>query len=113
MRRIALVLVVAVVMVSAVACSETPPDKLTMDPSGPFHFSKKGESEEVRLAAYKGKEPYVKKVDAEWKSSDPSVATVDGSGTGKISATGSGTATITATAWGLTSTAQVSVRIVG
>ena len=96
---------------SLVACSETPPDRLAMDPSGPFHFEKKGQTEEVKIAAFAGKQPYVKKVPAEWKSSDTSVATVDDNG--KITSTGSGKTTITATAWGVSTTAEVTSRIVG
>ncbi len=74
-------------------------------------MQKKGQSEQLQVAAFVGTMPYVKAVPAVWTSSDTSVATIDASG--KISATGSGKAFITSAAWGLTTTAEVSVVIVG
>jgi hypothetical protein len=98
-------------LLALTACKEPPPDKLAMDPSGPFHFEKKGATEDVKIAAFRGKQPVPEKVPVEWKSSDTSVATVDEKG--HITATGSGKTTITAEAWNLTTTAEVSARIVG
>ena len=95
----------------AAGCEEAKPDRLTLDPSGPFRFEKRGESEQVKAAAFRGPKPYVKAVPVEYSSADTSVATVDADGT--IRATGSGKTTITASAWGVTATAEVSVRIVG
>ena len=95
----------------ASACAEKMPDRLALDPAGPFKMQKKGQSETLQVAAFVGKMPYVKAVPAEWSSSDTSVATVDDKG--KVSATGSGKTTITSTAWGLSTTADVTVVIVG
>ena len=92
-------------------CEEPKPDRLTVDPTGPFRFEKRGESEQVKAAAFRGPKPYVKAVPVEFASADTSVATVDPDGT--IRATGSGKTTITATAWGLSASAEVNVRIVG
>jgi hypothetical protein len=102
----------ALFCVSAVAACEPPkPDRIALDPAGPFRFTKRGESETVRPAAFIGKKPYVRKGDMNFKSSDPSVATVDENGV--ISATGSGDAVITAEVFGLQTTAAVNVVIVG
>lgn len=92
-------------------CEEPKPDRLTIDPTGPFRFEKRGESEQVKAAAFRGPKPYVKAVPVEFASADTSVATVDPDGT--IRATGSGKTSITATAWGLSASAEVNVRIVG
>lgn len=94
-----------------VACEEPKPDRLALDPTGPFSFEKRGEHEQVKAAAFRGPRPYVKPVPVEFASADTTVATVDPDGT--IRATGSGTTTITASAWGLSTTAEVKVRIVG
>jgi hypothetical protein len=99
-----------VVAASICGCGESKPDRIAMDPAGPFSFDKKGASETVQVAAFIGPRPFPKKVPVDWESSDTSVATV---ADGKITATGSGKAKITATAWGLTTAADVSVRIVG
>src|SRR3954469_4766719 len=107
MRTVLFTVFVAVVVV---ACGESKPDRLAMDPSGPFKFEKKGQTEEVKLAAFAKSQPYVKAVPAEFSSSDASVATVDANG--KITATGSGKATITASAWGISTTADVTSSIV-
>lgn len=93
------------------ACEEPKPDRLTLDPTGPFRFEKRGENEQVKAAAFRGAKPYVKAVPVEYASADTTVATVDPDGT--IRATGSGQTTITASAWGLSATATVNVRIVG
>lgn len=106
MRAFALALVLV-----ASACAEKAPDRLALDPGGPFKMQKKGQSETLQVAAFVGKMPYVKAVPAQWSSSDPSVVTVDDKG--KVSATGSGKATVSCTAWGLTTTADVDVVIVG
>ena len=97
--------------VSVVACEAPKPDRLALDPSGPFHFQKKAQSEAVQIAAFRGDAPYVKVVPAQYTSSDASVATVNVQGI--ISATGSGKTKITASAWGLSTTADVEVVIVG
>lgn len=93
------------------ACTEKQPDRLALDPSGPFKLERKGQTEDVRVAAFSGAQPFVKKVPAVWKSSDTSVATVDD--TGKITCTGSGAATVTVSAWGLEASAPVSASVVG
>lgn len=95
----------------AAGCEEPKPDRLTLDPTGPFSFEKRGEHEQVKAAAFRGPKPYVKAVPVEFSSADTSVATVDPDGT--IRATGSGKTSITASAWGLSTSAEVSVRIVG
>jgi hypothetical protein len=93
------------------ACAEEMPERLALDPSGPFKMDKKGEKETTKVAAFmKNKRPYVKAVPADWQSGDTSVATVEN---GVITATGSGKTQITATAWGLTTSADVNVVIVG
>ena len=92
-------------------CEEPKPDRLALDPAGPFTFDKRGEHEQVKAAAFRGPRPYVKAVPVEFTSADISVATVDSDG--NIRATGSGTTTITASAWGVSTTAEVRVRIVG
>lgn len=95
----------------SVACAEQMPDTLALDPAGPFKMEKKGEKETTKVAAFmKNKRPYVKAVPADWQSNDTSVATVEN---GVITATGSGKTQITATAWGLTTSADVQVVIVG
>jgi hypothetical protein len=93
------------------ACAEQMPERLALDPSGPFKMDKKGEKETTKVAAFmKNKRPYVKAVPADWQSNDTSVATIEN---GVITATGSGKTTVTATAWGLTTSADVEVVIVG
>ena len=93
------------------ACAQEMPERLALDPAGPFKMDKKGEKETTKVAAFmKNKRPYVKAVPADWQSNDTSVATINN---GVISATGSGKTTITATAWGLTTSADVNVVIVG
>jgi hypothetical protein len=92
-------------------CEEKKPDRLALDPGGPFRFEKKGQKEELKVAAFRGPQPYVKAVPATWSSSDTSVATVDEQGV--VTSTGSGQAEITASAWGLTTSAAVSSTIVG
>lgn len=111
MRPIAAALVIVASTVLLAACAEKMPDRLALDPAGPFKMQKKGQSETLQVAAFVGKMPYVKAVPAVWSSSDASVAIVDDKG--KVSATGSGKATISSSAWGLTSTAEVNVVIVG
>lgn len=98
-------------LLALAACAERQPDRLALDPAGPFHFDRKGQTEELKVAAFMGKKPYVKAVPVAWSSSDTSVATVDDKGV--VVATGSGKASITASAWGLTTAADVSVSIVG
>jgi hypothetical protein len=96
------------------ACGDTPPAKLALDPKGPFSFTKIGEIEQVKVAAFDGKGmPYTRKgaVPVEYSSSDESVVKVSPSG--EIMATGSGKAQVKATAWGIDTTADASVRIVG
>lgn len=95
----------------ASGCEEPKPDRLTLDPTGPFSFDKRGEHEQVKAAAFRGARPYVKTVPVELASADTTVATVDPDGT--IRAIGSGKTTITASAWGLSTSAEVNVRIVG
>lgn len=105
--------VAAVVAVGALTfgCAEQLPERLALDPAGPFKMEKKGEKETTKVAAFlKNKRPYVKAVPADWQSNDTSVATV---ADGVITATGSGKTQITVTAWGLTTTADVNVTIVG
>lgn len=109
--RIVLASALALGSLVLTGCEEPKPDRLTLDPSGPFRFEKRGEHEQVKPAAYRGPKPYVKPVPVELTSADPNVATVDPDGT--IRATGSGKTTITASAWGLTASADVSVQIVG
>ena len=46
--------VVVVVVATFAGCSETKPDRLALDPSGPFHFEKRGATEEVRVTAFAG-----------------------------------------------------------
>lgn len=93
------------------ACEERKPERLALDPAGPFRFDRKGQTEEVKVAAFVGKKPYVKAVPVSYSSADPSVATVDDKGV--ITSTGSGQTTITASAWGLSTTADVTASIVG
>lgn len=96
------------------ACGETPPAKLALDPKGPFSFTKVGDTEQVKVAAFDAKgRPYTRKgaVPVEYSSSDETVVKVSPSG--EIVATGSGKAQVRATAWGLETTADAAVRIVG
>ncbi len=98
-------------LVGTLGCTEAKPDRLTLDPNGPYRFERKGQTETVKVAAFTGKSPYVNVVPATWKSSDESVATVDDKGT--VTATGSGKAQIIASAWGLSVSADVDSVIVG
>jgi hypothetical protein len=110
-RALAAVAVAALAVVTLAACAEKQPDRLALDPSGPFKFDKKGQTEEVKIMAFTGKQPFVAPVPVTYASSDTTVATVDDKGV--ITCTGSGKATITASAWSLTTTAEVSATVVG
>jgi hypothetical protein len=101
----------AVVAVVVGACAEKKPDRLALDPAGPFTFERKGESETVKVMAWEGKRPFVKAVPVVYTSSDGSVVTVDPLGV--ITCTGSGEATITAEAWALTTTATARCSVIG
>lgn len=95
-------------------CGEKKPARLQMDPKGPFTFSKAGQFEQVRVAAFDEKGmPFTRAGAAPvaYASSDESVATVAADGT--ITAVGSGKVTITAKAWDLETTADVTSTIVG
>jgi Bacterial Ig-like domain (group 2) len=94
-----------------VACEAEKPDKLTMMPTGPFKFTKKGVTESVQVVGHVGPKPFTQKLEPTFKSSDETVATVDAKGT--ITCTGSGAATITASALGVDTTAEVKASIVG
>lgn len=109
--RTPLVVALATSALLCVACAEKLPDRLALDPSGPFRFEKLGQKEETKVAAFTGKMPYVKAVPADWQSNDTSVVKIDQNGV--MTATGSGATQITATAWGLTTSADVKVVIVG
>jgi hypothetical protein len=97
---------------SALACEGPVPAALHMDPSGPFKLGSAGAREQVKVAAKDDKgRPYTRPLDVSYATSDPGVASVADDGT--ITATGSGDAVITASASGLTTAADVRVRIVG
>lgn len=98
-------------LLSLPACEEKKPDRLALDPAGPFRFERKGETETVNVAAFTGARPYVRAVPVEYASSDATVATVDAKGV--ITCTGSGAATVTARAWGISTTADISATVVG
>ncbi len=94
------------------ACADKQPAKLALDPKGPFRFEKRGQSEQVKIAAFDEKGfPFTRQgaVPVTYSSSDESVVTVDATGT--ITATGSGKAQLKATAWGLETSADVTSTI--
>ncbi len=96
------------------ACADKQPAKLALDPKGPFSFDKRGQKEQVKIAAFDEKGfPFTRKgaVPVAYSSTDPSVVTVDASG--NITTTGSGTAQVKAMAWGLETTADVTSSIPG
>lgn len=110
-RSAALFALAAGLLVGA-GCEAKAPARLTLDPRGPFAMTKVGQSEQLRPMAFDDKgRPFVGKLDVTYRSSDPSVATVDAEGT--IRATGSGDAVITAEAVGLQSEVALRNSIVG
>lgn len=105
-------LVVTLTLALAAGCEEPQPAKLHMDPSGPVRLASAGASEVFKVAARDDKNrPWTKPLEVSYASSDENVARVADDGT--VTATGSGDAVITASAAGLTTTADVKVRIVG
>ncbi len=105
---LALFVVVSVLLAS---CTERTPDRLQWNPTGPFRFERKGESDDAKVTAFVGPKPYTSPVVSTFSSSDTTVATVNDAG--HIECTGSGRATLTATVLGVTATAEVLASVVG
>lgn len=104
-------LVAGAACAGVLGCEEPRADRLALDPSGPLRFTAKGITEELKVAAFRGTMPFVKPIPTTWSSSDPTVATVDDKGL--VTTAGSGRASVTASAWGLSTSAEVLVSIVG
>lgn len=111
-RALPLALSGALALGALSGCEEPQPATLHMVPGGPVRLASAGASEAFKVSARDEKgRPWAKPLEVSYSSSDESVAKV--SPDGRVTATGSGDAVITASASGLTTTADVKVRIVG
>lgn len=105
-----LVITAAICAACLTACqSEENLKSLSLDPDK-LELDSKGQTETIKANAVASTGAPAPASTAEWKSSDPSVVTVDG---GKVTAVKSGEATITATLGKLSAQTKVTVSIPG